>query len=200
MRGGAIAPHRVLRRKRRAPMTSISCKFSKLFGCPVVVASILFCPSLLAQVPDVPLPSAPQPTLAQLVSIQPELASPAPMQPAAVRPAAAIFTTKSTSANEHRFWDRGNVALFAGTAALSTADFFVTRANLQSGGRELNPVVRVFGRSSAGLAMNFAGETAGVIALTYFFHRTGHHRLERLVSVVNMSSSAGAVTYGMTHR
>jgi len=48
--------------------------------------------------------------------------------------------------------------------------------------------------------MNFAGETAGVIALTYFFHRTGHHRLERLVSVVNMSSSAGAVTYGMTHR
>jgi hypothetical protein len=177
-------------------MTSISCKFSKLFGCPVVVASILFCPSLLAQAPDAPEPQA----LTQVASIQPELASPAPMQPAAVRPAAAIFATKSTSANEHRFWDRGNVALFAGTAALSTADFFVTRANLQSGGRELNPVVRVFGRSSAGLAMNFAGETAGVIALTYFFHRTGHHRLERLVSVVNMSSSAGAVTYGMTHR
>lgn|SRR5208282_2286096 len=183
------------RRKRRAPMTSISCKFSKLFGCPVVVASILFCPRLIAQVPDAPVP---QP-LTQVASIQPGLIRPAPMQPAASRPVAAMFTTTSTP-GEHRFWDRENAALFAGSAALSTADFLVTRANLQSGGRELNPVVRIFGRSSAGLAVNFAGETAGVIAMTYFFHRTGHHRLERVVSVVNMGASAGAVSYGLTHR
>lgn len=177
-------------------MTSISRKFSKLFGCPVVVASILFCPRLLAQVPDAPVP---QP-LTQMAAIQPGAVSPAPMQPAASRPVAAMLTTTSASGSEHRFWDRENVALFAGSAALSTGDFFVTRANLQSGGQELNPVVRIFGRSSAGLAVNFAGETAGVIALTYFFHRTGHHRLERLVSVVNMSASAGAVSWGMTHR
>jgi hypothetical protein len=180
-------------------MTSVSRKFSKLFGCPVVVASILFCPALQAQVPDAPVP-APHPALTQMATIQPGLVSPAPMQPAASRPVAAMFTTTSGSGSEHRFWDRENVALFAGSAALSTGDFFVTRANLQSGGQELNPVVRIFGRSSAGLAVNFAGETAGVIALTYFFHRTGHHRLERLVSVVNMSASAGAVSWGMTHR
>jgi len=41
--------------------------------------------------------------------------------------------------------------------------------------------------------MNFAGETAGVIGLSYFFHKTGHHRLERAVSMLNIGSSAAAV-------
>jgi hypothetical protein len=102
--------------------------------------------------------------------------------------------------SEHKFWDRQNVALFAAAAALCAADFTVTRANLQGGGQELNPVVRLFGRSSAGLALNFAGETAGVVSLSYFFHKTSHHRLERAVSVVNIAASAGAVSYGLAHR
>jgi hypothetical protein len=58
----------------------------------------------------------------------------------------------------------------------------------------------MFGRSDAGLAVNFVGETVGVIGLTYFFHKTGHHRLERAVSLVNIGSSAGAVSYGLSHR
>ena len=90
--------------------------------------------------------------------------------------------------------------LLSATAAFSAADFSVTRANLQSGGAELNPIVRVFGRSTPGLAVNFAGETAGVIGLSYFFHRTGHHCLERMTSTVNIAASAGAVAYGLTHR
>jgi hypothetical protein len=123
------------------------------------------------------------------------------MQPAtAMQPATTTVSTSSISYGEHKFWDAKNLALFAGSAAMSGADFAVTRSNLQGGGQELNPVVRIFGRSSAGLAVNFVGETAGVIGLTYFFHRTGHHRLERLVSAVNMSASAGAVSYGLTHR
>ena len=94
----------------------------------------------------------------------------------------------------HKFWDKPNQILFVAAAAGNAADFAVTRANLQSGGRELNPIVRTFGRSSAGLAMNFAGETAGVISLSYFFHKTGHHKLERAVSLVNIGSSTGAVS------
>jgi hypothetical protein len=90
--------------------------------------------------------------------------------------------------------------LFVTAAALNGADFAVTRANLQGGGRELNPVVQIFGRSTAGLAVNFAGETAGVMSLSYFFHRTGHHTLERWVSVVNLSSSAVAVSYSLAQR
>lgn len=101
---------------------------------------------------------------------------------------------------EHKFWDAPNRALFLTTAALNGADFAVTRANLQSGGKELNPVVRIFGRSTPGLALNFAGETVAVISMSYLFHRTGHHRLERVVSAVNISASVGAVSFGLTHR
>ena len=64
----------------------------------------------------------------------------------------------------------------------------------------MNPIVRMFGNSTAGLAVNFVGETAGVMGISYFFHRTGHHKLERAVSYVNIGGSAGAVTYGLTHR
>jgi hypothetical protein len=48
--------------------------------------------------------------------------------------------------------------------------------------------------------MNFAGETAAVISLSYFFHKTGHHKMERAVSMVNIASSATAAGYGLAHR
>jgi len=77
----------------------------------------------------------------------------------------------------------------------------VTRDNLRAGGgRELNPVVSVFGTSSTGLAMNFAGETVGVIGLSYLFHKTGHHKLERAVTMLNIGGSATAVSYDLAHR
>lgn len=127
---------------------------------------------------------------------------PIPDAPAAVIEAAAPTLAPRTFAAgaEHKFWDRENLALFAMTATLSAADFTVTRENLQSGGHELNPIVRLFGSSTAGLATNFVGETAGGIGLSYFFHRAGHHKLERVVSFVNIGASFGAVSYGLTHR
>jgi hypothetical protein len=85
-------------------------------------------------------------------------------------------------------------------AALSAADFAVTRANLQNGGKELNPVTRLFSGSTAGLAVNFAGETAGMIGLSYYLHRTGHHRLERIAPMLNIGASSFAVVYDLSHR
>ena len=119
---------------------------------------------------------------------------------ASVEPAPVIVMPRPRAEAPHKFWDNQNRALFAAVAVSSTADFFVTRANLQNGGQELNPLVRVFGRSTPGLALNFAGETAGVVSLSYFFHKTNHHRLERIVSIVNVGASAGAVGYGLAHR
>jgi hypothetical protein len=117
------------------------------------------------------------------------------------------FSTTSTvhpasipETSGHRFWDRENSFLFATNAAFSAADFVVTRDNLRNGGQELNPITRVFAGSTAGLAANFAGETAGVIGLGYFFHKTGHHRLERAVSMLDIGSSAAAVSFGLAHR
>jgi len=83
--------------------------------------------------------------------------------------------------------------------ALAGADFFTTRRNLASHGKELNPVARMFTGSAPGLAANFALETGGVIAVSYPFHKTGHHKLERVTSYVNLGASAFAVSYGMAH-
>ncbi len=101
---------------------------------------------------------------------------------------------------QHRFLDRENSLLFATSAAFSAADFVVTRDNLRSGGRELNPITSWFTGSTAGLAVNFAGETAGVVGLSYLFHKTGHHKMERAVSMLNIGASAGAVAFDLAHR
>jgi hypothetical protein len=119
---------------------------------------------------------------------------------AAVSPAPVIIIQSPRLEVSHKFWDKQNTLLLTAVTVLNAADFAVTRANLQSGGKEMNPIVRMFGNSTTGLAVNFAGETAGVMGLSYFFHRTGHHKLERAVSYVNIGSSAGAVSYGLTHR
>jgi hypothetical protein len=114
-----------------------------------------------------------------------------------------IYSTSPTlpeAPKPHRFWDKTNSFLFAGVAAVNTADFIVTRQNLQSGGQELNPVTRVFAGNTATLALNFAGETVATMGIAYMFHRTGHYRLERMTSLVAISYSAPAVIYSGTHR
>ena len=135
-----------------------------------------FCPGLWAQGPrpDAPTPSSESGSMA--------------------------FVTPNSMARAHKFWDKENGFLFGASAALSAADFAVTRANLQSGGRDLNPVVRFFGPSTPGLVVNFAGETAAVMGVSYLLHRTGHHKLERLFTMVNIGSSAGAVSYDLVVR
>lgn len=123
--------------------------------------------------------------------------------PKAIEPAAFVKTAEPATAPEapsHRFWDRGNSILFATNAAFCAADFVVTRNNLRNGGQELNPVTRVFAGSTAGLAVNFAGEAVGVVGVSYLFHKTGHHKLERAVSLLNIGSSAAAVTFDVAHR
>jgi hypothetical protein len=144
-----------------------------------------------------------RPALSQEVSVallRPEAVEPSAMTPAAPMVNAVRPATLPEEASHRRFWDRENSILFTTSAAFSAADFVVTRDNLRAGGQELNPVTRVFSGSTAGLAMNFAGETAGVIGLSYFFHKTGHHKMERAISMLNIGASAGAVTFDMAHR
>jgi hypothetical protein len=144
-----------------------------------------------------------RPAVSQEVSMA--LLRPAAMQPAPIEPAPMVKTFATATVPEappshRRFWDRENSMLFATSAAFSAADFVVTRDNLRNGGQELNPVTRVFTGSTPALAVNFAGETAGVIGLSYFFHKTGHHKMERAVSMLNIGASASAVTFDMAHR
>jgi hypothetical protein len=161
-------------------------------GAALGLAVLGFCGMCMAQQasyallqPMMTLPDAPVP------SGTVEAAPFAPSAPPASR---------TTTFAEHRFWDRDNGLLFVATAAFSSADFVVTRDNLRSGGQEFNPITRVFSGSTAGLAMNFAGETAGVVGVSYLLHRMRHHKLERVASMVNIGGSAAAVTFGLLHR
>lgn len=144
-------------------------------------------------------PSAPSPVETASVSLaapMPTSAEPLPVGGFAL--VAAI--TPSRGPVVHSFWDRENCILFAATGAMATADFFVTHANLASGGQELNPMTRLFTGSTPMLASNFALQTAGVIGVSYLFHKTGHHKLERLTSILNTSASSGAVLFDLTQR
>ena len=139
-------------------------------------------------------------TLLLIFSSRLQAQGPAPDAPRPAMEAASPLVTAPQPEHPHKFLDKWNVTLFSASAVLAATDFAVTRSNLQSNGRELNPIVRMFGHSTAGLAVNFAGETASSIGLSYFFHRTGHHKLERAVSAVNIGLSAGAVSYSLSHR
>lgn len=160
----------------------IPAKISKVLSCGAILVASALSPRAFAQgpLPDNPIPSN----------------ASAPSN-AFIEP---VTTRRQSIETQHKFWDTQNRVLFATTVALAGADFAVTRSNLRNGGQELNPVVRMFGTSTAGLAANFAGETAGVVTMSYIFHKTGHHKLERAVSFVDIGASAGAVTYGLAHR
>jgi hypothetical protein len=170
-------------------LRTVAQSFSRFWSSSAIV-SALFISGLMVTAPQLSAQSFAQGPVEVEDPIKSDSLPMAPMASVAL-PAPVV---------EHKFWDRENEALFISVAAFSAADFAVTRSNLQNGGQELNPVTRMFGRSSAGLALNFAGETAGSIGISYFFHRTGHHKLERVTSMVNIGGSAAAVIYGLKHR
>ena len=101
----------------------------------------------------------------------------------------------------HRFWDRPNQVLLLTHVALEGADFAITHRNLSRGGRELNPMGKALCESgTAGQIAFFSGRSAAVTGVSYLFHRTGHHRLERLFIVAASLDSASGVSYSFAHR
>ena len=83
--------------------------------------------------------------------------------------------------------------------AATAADFAATHRNLSRGGEERNPVARVFTGSTGGRVAYFAGSAAGTIGLSYIFHRTNHHKLERATLMVGIGCSAQGAAYSFTH-
>jgi len=140
-------------------------------------------------------PSAPENgTVIGAAPILPDSA--AVMEPMALVP----VTVQQEEPTPHTFWDAKNQALFATVGALAAIDFHATHANLASGGKELNPITRVFTVSTPALATNFALEAGAVIGISYMFHKTGHHKLERITALVNIGTSGAAAGYSLSHR
>ena len=94
----------------------------------------------------------------------------------------------------HGFWDRANTMLFASHATLEAVDFGITHHNLSDGGRELDPMAKALCESgTAGQLVFFGGRMAGVVAISYLLHKTGHHTLERAFPVYASGDSAYGV-------
>jgi hypothetical protein len=113
--------------------------------------------------------------------------------PASARPVAAALPRKGVKitrlASEHRFWDRTNIELFAGVAVVRAMDYVSTRHFRARGANEI-----LLSNWAVDNKPLFAGievaATAASIGVSYLFHRTGHHKIERWVSIVHIGVGA----------
>jgi hypothetical protein len=91
---------------------------------------------------------------------------------------------------EHSFWDRENDWLFAGVGAGRALDYAST-LNLRR--RGINEIFLT--NSIVDNHPLFAGievsATAASVGVSYIFHRTGHHRLERWTSAIHAGVAVG---------
>ncbi len=91
----------------------------------------------------------------------------------------------------HRFWDETNCWLFAGVLGARYLDFAST---LNARRRGLNEVLlnnEVVDNHAEFAAIEFGG-TITSVGVSYLFHRTGHHSLERWTSIIHI----GVTTFG----
>lgn len=89
----------------------------------------------------------------------------------------------------HAFWDKENVLLFSGVAVFRALDYTSTKNMLARGRGEIllpDDVVD----NSAGFAAVEAAATVTSIGISYALHRTGHHKLERWLSITHLSVTA----------
>ena len=117
---------------------------------------------------------------------------------------AAVYTPSVQSANfvavktsTHRFFEHGNNIRFAVLAGLVAADGLTTQVALSGSGsfREMNPLARPF--VNQGTAGQVAASAIGLGASTgtaYLLHKTGHHKLERLVLNASIAIEAETVS------
>jgi hypothetical protein len=86
----------------------------------------------------------------------------------------------------HAFWDKTNLWLFSGMAVMRGLDYASTR-NMQARGREEILLPDDVVNNSAGFAALEAAATMTSIGISYALHRTGHHSLERWLSIGHIS-------------
>lgn len=90
----------------------------------------------------------------------------------------------------HRFWDATNAALFTGVAGARALDYASTRDMRSRGVNEVLLSNSIVDNRPLFVGIEAAG-TALSIGVSYLFHRTGHHKLERWVSIVHIGVGVG---------
>jgi hypothetical protein len=99
-----------------------------------------------------------------------------------------------TPAPGHRFWDGTNILLFSGVAVFRGLDYASTR-NFQARGRTEVLIPDDVVNNSAGFAALEAASAATSVGISYIFHRTGHHKMERWLSIGHISVTGFGVAW-----
>jgi hypothetical protein len=114
----------------------------------------------------------------------------APSLPSAPVP---VIANKPATEEPHVFWDKTNAWLFAGVGAARALDYASTK-NMLARGREEILLPDDIVKNDAGFAALEAAATGASIGVSYIMHRTGHHSIERWVSITHISVTGfGAV-------
>lgn len=93
----------------------------------------------------------------------------------------------------HAFFDWQNAALFSGVAAGRTFDYLSTRRFRAKHLKEWFLDDEKVDNKPLFISIEVAG-TAVSVAASYLLHRTGHHRLERWVSILHIAfATAGGL-------
>jgi hypothetical protein len=119
------------------------------------------------------LPSAPQPQGDSQITIKQSTASHAEIEPL-----------------PHRFWDRENDWLFAAVGAGRALDYASTLNLRRRGINEALLTNSVVDNHPLFAGIEVAA-TAASVGVSYLFHRTGHHRLERWTSAIHAGIGVG---------
>ncbi len=97
----------------------------------------------------------------------------------------------------HRFWDKTNILLFAGVTGARFLDYASTLGMRNRGVDEwllTNDIVD----NHAAFALIEVGGAAASVGLSYAFHKTGHHKLERAVSIIHIGVATGGAIRNFT--
>lgn len=94
------------------------------------------------------------------------------------------------AANTHRFWNKENILLFAGVGIGRGLDFASTLNIRRRGINEVFLTNSIVDNHPLFASIE-AGGTAASIGVSYIFHRTNHHSLERWTSIVHIGVAVG---------
>jgi hypothetical protein len=97
----------------------------------------------------------------------------------------------------HPFWDKDNILLFAGVGAGRALDYISTRHFRDRGVNEWLLTNNIVDNKPLFAGLEVAGVAAS-IGVSYLFHRSGHHKLERWVSIVHIGVGVGGSAWNYT--
>jgi hypothetical protein len=123
------------------------------------------------------LPAEPQPSATSSI-------------PDSAKPGATIQPAAQRTVNAHRFWDRENRVLFAAVGAGRAFDYASTMNIRRRGINEVFLTNAIVDNHPLFAGIE-AAATGASIGVSYIFHRTGHHSLERWTSIVHFGIATG---------